>query len=69
MKSPAVKSDDDWQTDSDVRTLTEAEKIKADKKRHGKAKARAAQMVEQMKSVTGEGAETSEGDGDADDKK
>jgi hypothetical protein len=54
---------DDYQAQDDVRTLTRAEEIKADKKRHGKAKAHAKKMLSQLQSVSGKS------DNDADDKK
>ena len=37
-KSSMAVPDHDWQTESDLRTLTEAEEIKKDKKRFAKAK-------------------------------
>lgn len=53
-KQTAVKGPEDWQVESDVRTLAEAEKIKGDKKRHEKAKTRAKEMIADLQSATGE---------------
>lgn len=39
--APAMSPDDDYDAKADMRTLVEANKIKADKGRHGRAKAAA----------------------------
>lgn len=51
LKNSAVAPDDDWQARSDVQTLMEAHKIKADKKRHAAAKRHARQQLKAMQGV------------------
>lgn len=43
----AVKSDADWEAESDARTITEAEVIKADQGRFTRAQAKAKIMLEE----------------------
>lgn len=45
--------DHDWQTESDLRTLTEAEEIRKDKKRFAKAKELAKKKLLDMAAVAG----------------
>jgi hypothetical protein len=45
--------DHDWQTESDLRTLTEAEEIRKDKKRFAKAKELAKKKLRDMAAVAG----------------
>lgn len=52
---------DDYQAQDDLRTLTQAESIKGDPKRHQKALSHGKQKVADMKAVLGEGP----GDADA----
>lgn len=52
---------DDYQAQDDMRTLTSAEEIKADAKRHGKALSHGKQQMSALQNVVGEGA----GDKDA----
>jgi len=52
-KSP-VKLEDDWRVESDLRTLMEAEAIKADSKRYEKAKELAKKNLMKMASVAGD---------------
>ena len=47
----AARADDDWQTDSDLRTLMEAEKIEKDPKRLEKAQALAKKKLLEIASV------------------
>ncbi len=49
-----VKMEDDWQTESDLRTLMEAEKIEKDPKRHQKAKALAKKKLLEVASIASE---------------
>lgn len=51
-KGNSLMSDDhDWRSESDLNTLLEANKIRADKKRHGAAKKRARDRLGAMKQV------------------
>jgi hypothetical protein len=47
---------DDYQAQDDMRTLTRAEEIKADAKRHGKAMSHGKQQMSALQNVVGEGA-------------
>ena len=49
-----VKMEDDWQTESDLRTLMDAEKIQKDTKRFEKAKALAKQKLLEVASIASE---------------
>ena len=49
-----VKMEDDWQTESDLRTLMEAEKIEKDTKRFEKAKALAKKKLLEVASIASE---------------
>lgn len=49
-----VKMEDDWQTESDLRTLMEAEKIEKDAKRCEKAKALAKKKLLEVASIASE---------------
>ena len=51
--SSLAAPDHDWQTESDLRTLTEAEEIKKDKKRLAKAKELAKKKLMDMAAVAG----------------
>lgn len=53
----AVKEQDDWQTESDLRTLMEAEAIEKDPKRLAKAQALAKKKLLDLASVASESAE------------
>jgi len=48
------KSDDDWRIDSDLSTLQEAERIKADPKRLAAAQSRAKDKLLELASVAAE---------------
>lgn len=50
----ATKMEDDWQTESDLRTLMEAEKIEKDSKRFEKAKALAKKKLLEVASIASE---------------
>ena len=50
----AVKMEDDWQTESDLRTLMEAEKIEKDPKRFAKAKALAKKKLLEVAAIASE---------------
>lgn len=52
---PSRKQEDDWRAESDMHTLMEAEKIKADPKRHARACAMAKERMMAMASVATEG--------------
>lgn len=54
-----VKMEDDWQTESDLRTLMEAEKIEKDPKRFEKAKALAKKKLLECASIASEGSDES----------
>jgi hypothetical protein len=49
-----TKSEDDWQCESDLRTLMEAEKIKNDPKRLAKVQAMAKQKMMAVASIAAE---------------
>ena len=49
-----VKMEDDWQTESDLRTLMDAEKIQKDTKRFEKAKALAKKKLLEVASIASE---------------
>jgi hypothetical protein len=51
----ASSSDDDWQAESDLRTLIDAEKIEADPKRYARAKALAKRRMMEVAKVASEG--------------
>lgn len=53
--APVAKEpdEDDYRADSDMRTLIEAEKIKADKARHRKAVNKARMHADHLRKVTG----------------
>lgn len=51
----ASSADDDWQIESDLRTLIEAEKIEADPKRFAKAQALAKKRMLEVAKVASEG--------------
>lgn len=51
----SIKSEDDWQVESDLRTLIECEKIEKDAKRLAKAQALAKQRMMDMAAVAAEG--------------
>ncbi len=53
----AVKMEDDWQTEDDMRTLMRAKEIQADPKRMAKVKALARKRLETVASVLGEASE------------
>lgn len=55
----ASSADDDWQTESDLRTLIEAEKIEADPKRLAKAQALAKKRMLEVAKVASEGKDAS----------
>lgn len=50
----ATKMEDDWQVESDLRTLMEAEKIEKDPKRFEKAKALAKKKLLEVASIASE---------------
>lgn len=54
----AVKEQDDWQAESDLRTLMESEAIEKDPKRLAKAQALAKKKLLDLASVASESAET-----------
>lgn len=49
--APSAQPYDPYQAESDVRTLTRAHEIKADKKRHGAAKKHAKKQLEAMRKI------------------
>lgn len=51
--SSLAAPDHDWQTESDLRTLTEAEEIRKDKKRLAKVKELAKKKLMDMATVAG----------------
>lgn len=51
----ATKAEDDWQTESDLRTLMEAEAIEKDAKRLAKAQALAKKKLLDLATVASEG--------------
>lgn len=51
----AIKSEDDWQVESDLRTLMEAEAIEKDPKRLAKAQSLAKSKLLDLASVASEG--------------
>lgn len=51
----SIKAEDDWQTESDLRTLIECEKIEKDPKRLAKVQALAKQRMMDMAAVATEG--------------
>lgn len=54
-RSPvAIKDDEEWQVEDDMRTLMRAKEIQADPKRMAKVKAMARKKLEQVASVMGE---------------
>ena len=55
----ATKMEDDWQVESDLRTLMEAEKIEKDPKRFEKAKALAKKKLLEVASIAAEGSDES----------
>lgn len=55
----AVRAEDDWQTEQDMRTLMEAEKIKADPKRMAKVTAMAKKKMMEVAAIAAEGSEKS----------
>ena len=57
-KISATRAEDDWQTESDMRTLMEAEKIKADPKRMEKAQKLAKARLLEVAAVASEGKES-----------
>lgn len=50
----AIKPDEEWQVEDDMRTLMRAKEIQADPKRMAKVKAMARKKLEQVASVMGE---------------
>lgn len=52
-KSSLAAPDHDWRTENDLRTLTEAEEIKKDKKRLANAKELAKKKLMDMATVAG----------------
>ena len=57
-KISATRAEDDWQAESDMRTLMEAEKIKADPKRFEKAQKLAKARLLEVAAVASEGKES-----------
>ncbi len=55
----SMKSDDDWQVESDLRTMIECDKIYKDPKRLAKAQALAKKQMMNMASVASEGKDES----------
>jgi hypothetical protein len=51
----SIKAEDDWQTESDLRTMIECEKIEKDPKRLAKVQALAKQRMMDMAAVATEG--------------
>ncbi|MBP6779529.1 MAG: hypothetical protein KA784_00090 [Aquabacterium sp.] len=51
----SIKGEDDWQVESDLRTLIECEKIEKDPKRYAKVQALAKQRMMDMAAVASEG--------------
>ena len=47
MSMPNQKSEEEWQAESDAHTLAEAELIKGDEKRHGKAQEAAKRLADE----------------------
>ena len=54
----AVKMEDDWQTEDDMRTLMRCREIEKDQKRMAKVKALARKKLETVASVLGEASKT-----------
>ena len=54
-----VKSEEDWQTESDLRTMIECEKIEKDPKRLAKVQALAKQRMMDMATIASEGKDDS----------
>lgn len=57
-KISATRAEDDWQVESDMRTLMEAEKIKGDPKRLEKAQKLAKARLLEVAAVASEGKES-----------
>lgn len=51
----SIKAEDDWQTESDLRTMIDCEKIEKDPKRLAKVQALAKQRMMDMAAVATEG--------------
>jgi len=51
----SIRGEDDWQAESDLRTMIECEKIEADPKRLAKVKAMAKARMMDMASIATEG--------------
>lgn len=54
----AIKPDEEWRVEDDMRTLMNAKEIQADPKRMAKVKALARKKLEHVASVLGEASET-----------
>lgn len=57
MTRPAITDDERWRVESDLSTLMEAEKIKADPKRYAKAQAMAKEKMLAVAKVASEDAD------------
>jgi hypothetical protein len=55
----AVKEEDDWQAESDLRTLMECEKIEKDPKRMSKVRALAKKKMMEVAAIAAEGKDES----------
>ena len=55
----AIKPDEEWRAESDLHTLMEAEKIKADPKRYAKAQALAKKKMMEAAAIASEGQDKS----------
>lgn len=54
-----TKAEDDWQTESDLRTMIECEKIEADPKRLAKVQALAKKRMMEVAAIASEGKDAS----------
>ncbi len=59
MKAAVINPDEEWRVESDLHTLMEAEKIKADPKRMAKVRALAQKKMMEVASIASEGKDES----------